>query len=40
MSIFAFNPPDQDAGRLEQHSGQDGTDAVSEPFSPNPFWKT
>lgn len=40
MPISAFNLPDKDAGRLEQHFGQDGTDAVSDPFSLNPFWKT
>lgn len=38
MSIFAFNPPDQDAGHLEPYSGQDGADAVSVPFSLNPFY--
>ena len=38
MSIPAFNLPDKDAGPLEQHSGQDGADAVSDPFSLNPFY--
>ena len=38
MSISAFNLPDTDPGRLKQHSGQDGADAVSDPFSLNPFY--
>ena len=38
MSIFAFNLPDKDAGYLEQHSGQDGPDPVSDPFSLNLFY--
>lgn len=38
MSIFACNPPDQDAGRLEPHSGQDGARAVSDSFSLNPLY--
>lgn len=38
MSISAFNLPDKDAGHLAQYSGQDGTDAVSAPFSLNPFY--
>ena len=40
MPIFACNLSDKDAGHLERYSGQDGADAVSDPFSLNPFWKT
>ena len=38
MSIFAFNLPDKDAGHLEPHFGQDGADAVSNPFGLNPLY--
>lgn len=38
MSISAFNLPDKDAGHLEPHPGQDGAEAVSDPFSLNPFY--
>lgn len=38
MSIFNFNLPDKDAGRLKLHPGQDGAKAVRDPFSLNSLY--
>ena len=38
MSISACNPLERDAGHLGQNSGQDGADAVRDPFSLNSFY--